>query len=225
MAEQNAEPAASARDPLDASAAVEPVTIEALQTQLDEVRVEAERQRGASDLYRDMLQRSQADYLNYKRRVEVEREGKSVAVRAEAILAFLPIVDDLERALGHLPAEVKDQGWAQGFALIERNLASLFERLGLQRFGAVGDEFDPKVHEAVAYEESTSQPEGHVTSVMSSGYRLGERVVRPAQVAVARAPNELSGPKWPEHQTGRLHTNGGADQSDLHHPRGIERSS
>ena len=87
------------------------------------------------------------------------------------------------------------------------------------------DEFDPKVHEAVAYEESTSQPEGHVTSVMRGGYLLGDRVVRPAQVAVARAPTELSGPKWPEHQTGRLHANGGADQSDLHRPRGIERSS
>ena len=225
MAEQDAERSASARDPLDASAAVEPVTIETLQAQLDEMRVESERQRGASDLYRDMLQRSQADYLNYKRRVEAEREGKSVAVRAEAILAFLPIVDDLERALTHLPAEVKDQGWAQGLALIERNLASLFERLSLQRIGAVGDEFDPKVHEAVAYEESTSQPEGHVTSVMRGGYLLGDRVVRPAQVAVARAPTELSGQKWPEHQTGRLHANGGADQSDLHRPRGIERSS
>ena len=225
MAEQDAESSASARDPLDASAAVEPVTIETLQAQLDEMRVETERQRGASDLYRDMLQRSQADYLNYKRRVEAEREGKSVAVRAEAILAFLPIVDDLERALAHLPAEVKDEGWAQGLALIERNLASLSERLNLQRIGAVGDEFDPKVHEAVAYEESTSQPEGYVTSVMRGGYLLGDRVVRPAQVAVARAPTELSGPKWPEHQTGRLHANGGADQSDLHRPRGIERSS
>ena len=107
-----------------------------------------------------MLQRSQADYLNYKRRVEAEREGKATAVRAEAILAFLPIVDDLERALAHLPAEVKDQSWAQGFALIERKLASLFERLSLQRIGAVGDEFDPRVHEAVAYEDSPSQPEG-----------------------------------------------------------------
>jgi molecular chaperone GrpE len=225
MAEHNAEPAASERDPLDASAAVEPVTIETLQAQLEGARVEADSQRGAADLYRDMLQRSQADYLNYKRRVEAEREGKAVAVRAEAILAFLPIVDDLERALAHLPAEVKDQGWAQGFALIERNLASLFERLSLQRIGAVGDEFDPRVHEAVAYEDSTSQPEGHVTSVMRGGYLLGERVVRPAQVAVARAPADRSGPTWPEHQTGHLHTNGGADQADLHRPRGIERSS
>jgi len=225
MAEHDAEPTASERDPLDASAAVGPVTTETLQAQLDEAGAEADRQRAAAELYRDMLQRSQADYLNYKRRVEAEREGRAVAVRAETTLAFLPIVDDLERALAHLPPEVKGQGWAQGLDLIERNLASLSERLGLQRIGAVGDEFDPRIHEAVSYEDSTSQPEGHVTSVMRSGYLLGERVVRPAQVAVARAPTELSGPKWPEHQSGRLHANGGADPADLHRPRGIERSS
>jgi molecular chaperone GrpE len=195
-----------------------------LRALIDQARTEADQQRSAADEYLNMLQRVQADFVNYKRRVEAERESQAEAVRAETIRSFLPIVDDLERALAHVPPEAARDGWAQGFGLIERNLATVLERLGVRRVGTEGEAFDPNVHEAVAYEEHPAQPEGHVAAVMRPGYQLGERVVRPAQVSVARAPAEQETSKWPRHKGRRVHGNGGVGPADLQQPRGIERA-
>jgi molecular chaperone GrpE len=195
-----------------------------LRAMVDEARTQADEQRSTAEEYLNMLQRVQADFVNYKRRVESEREIQAEAVRAETIRSFLPVVDDLERALAHVPPEAARDGWAQGFSLIERNLAAAFERLGLRRVGAEGEAFDPNVHEAVAYEEHPLQPEGHVAAVMRPGYQLGERVVRPAQVSVARAPAQQHASKWPRHKGGRGHGNGGVEPADLQQPRGIERA-
>lgn len=198
---------------------------EDLQAQLDSARTEAERRRDEAQEYKQLAQRVQADFLNYKRRIESESEARGEAVRAETILAFLPLVDDFQRAMEHLPPGVAREGWAQGFALIGRNLETAFERLGLRRFGEVGEEFDPNVHEAVAYEEKPSMREGLVASVIRHGYQLGDRVIRPAQVTVSRPPTEREEHRsWPRHRATRAYGNGGADQGDLHKPRNIERA-
>jgi len=199
---------------------------------LETARSETEQQRDTAEQYLNLLQRVQADFVNYKRRVEGERETQAAATRADTIRAFLPIVDDLQRALEHVPAQVAGESWVDGFRLIERNLATALERLGVRRMGAEGDVFDPNLHEAVAYEEHPTQPEGHVATVVRPGYQLGERVVRPAQVSVARAASvpsraeesETSRSGWPRHQPRPGHGNGGVDRSDFQHPRNIERA-
>ena len=227
MAEPEQEAGASARDARsDLGSAGGEVDPEQLQAMLTAARTDADQQKNAADEYLNMLQRVQADFLNYKRRIETEREAHDQAVRADTIRAFLPLVDDLERALAHIPAEVGNEGWAQGFGLIQRNLAATFERLGVKRVGAEGEVFDPNVHEAVAYEEHPTQPEGHVAAVLLPGYQLGERVVRPAQVSVARAaPSEQrGGPSWRPHHARRNQGNGSTDPADLHKPRNIERA-
>jgi molecular chaperone GrpE len=228
MAKEREEAQASAQDPSTApDQAAGQLDEQALRAMLDAARNEADQQRGTAEEYLKMLQRVQADFLNYKRRVEAERESKDDAVRADTIRAFLPIVDDLERALGHIPSDVAKEGWAQGFSLIDRNLAASFERLGLRRLGAEGEVFDPNVHEAVAYEEHPTLPEGHVASVMRPGYQLGERVVRPAQVTVARAAagdTDQHAGSWTQHEGRHPHGNGGVQDSDLHRPGNIERA-
>lgn len=196
-----------------------------VRAQLDQAREEADRQRGEAEQFKGLAQRVQADFVNYKRRVEGERQAQADATRAETVLAFLPIVDDLERALAHVPAELAGESWVEGFRLIERKLGGVLERLGVTRVGAQGEPFDPNLHEAVAYEEHPDQPEGHIAGVLRAGYRLGERVVRPAQVSVARAPEPSpTGEGWQQHQARRSYGNGGVKDHDLHQPRHIDRA-
>jgi molecular chaperone GrpE len=222
MAERDAEarasePGGAPESPGDSTSRAEQSDLLA---QLETARAEAEQ-------YKNLLQRVQADFVNYKRRVDAEQENRAEAIRAETIRAFLPLVDDFQRALAHLPSEVSKEGWAQGFALIDRNLAAAFERLGLQRLGSEGEEFNPNLHEAVAYEEHPTCPEGHIGTLVRPGYQLGDRVIRPAQVTVARAASaddQATEPGWPKHQARRAHGNGGVDQGDLQKPRNIERA-
>lgn len=228
MAEKEHEAKASDQQSAGSSDAVTTPSDEPnLRAMLDEARTEADQQRTAAEEHLNLLQRVQADFLNYKRRVEAEREAQAEAVRAETIRAFLPVVDDLERALSHIPPEVARQSWIEGFNLIERGLAALLERLGVRRIGAEGEEFNPNLHEAVAYEEHPTQPEGHIAAVMRPGYQLGERVVRPAQVSVARETvgrDQHAAGTWPRHKGRRAHGNGGVEPSDFHQPRNIERA-
>ena len=119
-----------------ADAATTPADEPNLRAMLDEARREADQQRGTAEEHLHLLQRVQADFVNYKRRVEAEREAQAEAVRAETIRAFLPIVDDLERALAHVPPEAAGESWVEGFRLIERGLGALLERLGVRRIGA-----------------------------------------------------------------------------------------
>ena len=226
MAERDQEAHASepeqARAP-DRASADDP---QAMRSLLDEARDEADRQRGEAEQYKGLAQRVQADFVNYKRRVEGERQTQADAVRAETVLAFLPVVDDLERALAHVPAEVAQESWVEGFRLIERKLAGVLERLGITRIGAEGEPFDPNRHEAVAYEEHPTQPEGHITAVMRPGYQLGERVVRAAQVSVARAAQSAGpgGESWQQYQARHAYGNGGVKDADLRRPRHIDRA-
>src|SRR5438552_799605 len=119
MAEPEREAAASDEQPnLGTDAAAGVADPDALRAMLETARSETEQQRDTAEQYLNLLQRVQADFVNYKRRVEGERETQAAATRADTIRAFLPIVDDLQRALEHAPAQVAGESWVDGFRLI-----------------------------------------------------------------------------------------------------------
>ena len=146
--------------------------------------------------YLALLKRERADFTNYRRRIEQERAEQAEAATADLLRALLPALDDLERALHNVPAELAGSTWVQGIRLVDRALHEALERAGLARIRAAGQPFDPQLHEALLGEEAPGQAEGAVVRELRPGYRLGERVLLPAQVSVARGtagpPEETS---------------------------------
>jgi len=139
----------------------------------------------AADLVRD-LQRLAADFSNYRKRNEAERADFAKYAKADLIRKLLEVLDGYDRALETTPADAGGQPWLEGLRLVERKLRQLLESEGLQPLEAVGLPFDPYQHEAVAHLESDA-PEGSVISEYQKGYRLHDRVIRPALVTVAKA--------------------------------------
>jgi molecular chaperone GrpE len=133
----------------------------------------------------DALLRSQADFINYKRRALQERAEARVAAQEEALMTLLPVLDDLGRALESTPPELAEEPWVQGLHLVARRLRQTLQQLSVRQIGASGEPFDPRWHEAVMTEQSADLPAGTVVQVTRPGYALGERVLRPAQVVVA----------------------------------------
>ena len=149
--------------------------------------------------YLALLKRERADFTNYRRRMEQERAEQAEAATADLMRALLPALDDLERALHNMPAELASSTWAEGIRLVDRALREALERAGLARIRAEGQPFDPRLHEALLQEDAPGHAEGEVVRELRPGYRLGERVLRPAQVSVARgaavpAPHEETSP-------------------------------
>jgi molecular chaperone GrpE len=138
--------------------------------------------------YLRLAQRAQADLINYRRRVEQERDELRSSTRTEALHGLLPILDDFERATAAIPEDARALAWVQGILLIERNLRAVVERAGFERIDAKGQQFSPHEHEAVMTDESGQHPEDTVVSVFRPGYKVGGRIIRPAQVVVARRP-------------------------------------
>jgi molecular chaperone GrpE len=161
-----------------------------LEKALAAARDAATEQQEKADSYLDLTQRTQADFVNYKRRAERERAEEAQAARADLLGHLLPTLDDLERALDHVPDELRGNPWAEGVPLIARQLRLALARAGVERIGAAGDTFDPREHEAVAYQPHPGYREGQVAHVARPGYRLGDRIIRPAQVVVAQGGAE-----------------------------------
>jgi molecular chaperone GrpE len=128
-------------------------------------------------------QRSAADFQNYKRRVEQERDDLSRLANATLIINLLPLMDDLERALDNVDARLAGLTWLDGIRLIHRKFEALLEMSGVTPIAADGERFDPNVHEAVMFGEGE---EGKVINVVQKGYKLGDRVLRPAMVVVGQ---------------------------------------
>jgi molecular chaperone GrpE len=152
------------------------IQIEALQSQLAEVESKASE-------YKDGWMRSQAEFQNYKNRMQRDNEMMYVSMKGDIVKKVLPALDDLERALQNRPA---DDAWANGIELIVRKLQTVLESEGVKRIEADGAEFDPNFHEAISHEPNDDVPSGHVIAVTQNGYMLGERVIRPALVRVAQ---------------------------------------
>ena len=156
--------------------------IELLKAMLDD----AERERSQ---FKDMLQRVQADSINFKRRMEEEREGLFNRFSAELVLKLLPVLDDYERAIQNAPDLESIRPWAAGVEMVYRNFTGVLESLGLARVEALGMTFDPLEHEALLHQVSNELEEGIVISVVREGYKLNGRVLRPAQVVVSKRPD------------------------------------
>ena len=152
------------------------VELEALQSQF------AEAESKMSE-YKDGWARSQAEFQNYKKRIERDNELMYASMKGDIIKKVLPALDDLERALQNRPA---DDAWASGIELITRKLQNILESEGVKRIDAKGVMFDPVFHEAITHEPSDDVESEHVIAVVQNGYMLGERVIRPALVRVAQ---------------------------------------
>lgn len=124
------------------------------------------------------LQRVQAEFANYRRRVERDRQAVAEQALGSVLLGLLPVLDDVDRARAH--GEVDG-----GFKLVADGLDTTLAKLGLVRFGEVGEPFDPNVHEALTHTLSADVDEPVCAEIYQPGYRVGERVLRPARVAVA----------------------------------------
>ncbi len=129
-----------------------------------------------------------ADFENYKKRARQEQLETIQHATADLIGRLLPVLDDLHNVLDHKPDGI-DESWVKGLELSVRKLEEALGTHGLQAIDAVGARFDPKQHEAVGHEESTEHPEDTVVSELRRGYRLRDRVVRPALVKLARPPS------------------------------------
>ena len=131
----------------------------------------------------DGWQRSQADFQNYRKRVERDSEMIRANMKGDIVKKILPLLDDLERAMQNRPA---DEPWTDGIQLIVRKFQTVLDGEGVKKIEAEGVEFNPNFHEAISNEPSEEVESGHVIAVVQNGYMLGERVIRPALVRVAQ---------------------------------------
>jgi molecular chaperone GrpE len=152
--------------------------------------IDRERQRAEEHL-RD-LQRVMADFANYRKRAEAERVEVTRYANAALIRRLCDVLDNFDRALESLPPELKQFSWVDGVWLVERQLRTILESEGLRPIEAVGKPFDPFEHEAVLHEETTSAPEGTVIAELQRGYKLHDRVIRPALVKVAKSATPIT---------------------------------
>ncbi len=125
------------------------------------------------------------EFANYKKRAEQERADSYANATAETLRKFLPILDDLDRALANVPADKADDDVIKGFSLISRKLLTLLETSGIKIINPVGEEFNPAFHEAIGQDESSDVASGHISAVLQKGYLHGDKVLRPALVRVA----------------------------------------
>jgi molecular chaperone GrpE len=138
------------------------------------------------DDYYDRLLRKTAEFDNYRRRTERQRSELAQQVAGDVIEALLPIVDDFERAL-QAAAGPEAETYKKGVELIYRQLQDMLARRGVKPVETVGQPFDPRFHQAITYESSPGRAEGEVVEEVRRGYTLGDRLLRPAMVKVARA--------------------------------------
>ncbi len=141
--------------------------------------------RERDDLY-DRLLRKSAEFDNFRKRVDRDRKDMIEWAAAEVLNDVLAIADDFDRALA-ADAPPEAQQYKAGLELIQRQLADLLKKRGVTTLDALGADFDPHVHQAVAYEEVDGARDGEVVAVMAKGYKLGDRLLRPAIVKVAKA--------------------------------------
>ncbi|MEJ5315356.1 MAG: nucleotide exchange factor GrpE [Anaerolinea sp.] len=130
--------------------------------------------------------RERADFSNYKRRIEREQASLTQNITGEILKKYLLILDDLSRAMKMRPRDGEAASWADGIELIYRKLQSILDAEGIQRIPAEQEMFDPMRHEAITYEDSPDHESGQIIEVLQDGYTLGDRVLRPARVRVAR---------------------------------------
>lgn len=172
-----------------AEAVAEPTAQPGGEEQLDEVTLlkqELEQLRQKNEEYLDGWQRERAEFANYKKRMEREREQLKMNLAGDIVKRYLDVIDDLERALKNRPKDGEGATWAEGIELIYRKMLAILEAEGVQPMQVEGETFDPNRHEAISHEASPDHDSGQIIEVVKNGYLLGERVLRPALVRVAQ---------------------------------------
>jgi molecular chaperone GrpE len=159
-----------------------PETAESLEAQLEKAKADAAK-------YLDNWRRAEADFQNYKRRAESERDENRRFAGVALLMNLLPIVDDFERAFNSLDGGLARLTWLDGLRLIHRKMVTLLDNAGVKPIEAAGKQFDPKYHEAVAHVDGD---EGKVVSEVQRGYMLHDRVLRPAMVVVGKGTGQAS---------------------------------
>lgn len=150
---------------------------------------ESEQQQQIGELTAD-LQRIQADFVNYRRRMQEEREQVMDAAKAATVLKLLPVIDNIERAVGHVPAELADNPWAKGVVSLAKNLDKSLLDLGVTRIVATpGTPFNPNLHEAISMDDSEGDVEV-IAEELRAGYQLGDAVIRHSMVRVTKQVSE-----------------------------------
>jgi molecular chaperone GrpE len=132
--------------------------------------------------FKDGWQRARAEFDNYRKRIERENSNVYQNAVGNVVKRYLPVMDDLERALNNRPEGL---AWADGIELIYRKLQSILDSEGIKRIEAEGQAFDPNFHEAIGHASSQGISSGCITEVVQNGYMLGDKVLRPALVRVA----------------------------------------
>ena len=139
------------------------------------------------DEFRDLLLRKQAEFDNYKKRVERDRARANRQAERTLIVALLPLLDDFERALGAAAEGSGGEAWRAGMELIHRELLEILRKRGVTPIDTAGARFDPNLHEAVAYQTCEGRGDGEVIDELRRGYRFGDELLRAAMVRVAKA--------------------------------------
>lgn len=155
--------------------------------EIDELRKALAEEKEKTEKYLASWQRAQADFANFKRRAEQEKEEFGKFANSGLLLGLLPFLGDLERALASVPAELAEVSWVDGIRLIERKLLSSLESQGVSVIKALGEPFDPRWHEAVRRDTGK---EGIVIGEVQRGYKLYDRVLRPSLVVVGTGEAE-----------------------------------
>ena len=133
-------------------------------------------------------QRTQADFLNYKKRTQKEKEEVGILVKGEAILGLLPVLDDLERALDSIPSRLARHPWTGGVKLIASKFRSVLKAQGITEIKALGEDFNPDLHEAAM---RVPGKEGFIIKELYKGYKIGDKIIRPTRVVVGGGEQEL----------------------------------
>lgn len=150
----------------------------------DDVQNEFDQQLGELTLD---LQRTRADFENYRKRVDAEKAAARENGQASAILKLLPVIDNIERAIAYTPEDLKDNTWVQGVANLVKNLEKSLESLNLKRIDSQpGTEFNPEVHEAIQFDEDAKGDKEVIAEELQAGYTLNGSVIRHAMVKVTR---------------------------------------
>ena len=165
-----------------------------VQNEISYLKAELDKIENEKTQFHDMAQRLQADFLNFKRRTEEERKELQKYAGAYIIVKLLPVLDEFELAIDHANKTNAEAQWLEGVRLIHRKLSTLLESYGVERVEALGKEFDPFEHEALGEQESSDTEPGHIVAVARDGYRLYERILRPAQVIVAKKTDQPTVP-------------------------------
>jgi molecular chaperone GrpE len=164
---------------LDVSEEIEVDEIEALREEL----LALQQQSGE---YLDGWQRERAEFANYKKRTDRERQQLQHNISGNIIRKYLDILDDLERALQNKPGDGEGSTWAEGIELVYRKFLTALEAEGVAPMEITNQQFDPNLHEAISQEPNDDFESGQVIEVVRSGYMIGDRVLRPASVRVAQ---------------------------------------